>query len=143
MIGFDANPPTPGPDHRGLGKSHFRSYDSGMRPRALYSGQAGKLASGTPGDCPEIRTTGVVTGPSADGLTLLKNSPNLNILEITIQPLSAGSFLLYEGSVPLSGEYILSAQQVWSAPGKKMSGDLILKTNSTGSIKFEVRWKSC
>lgn len=139
-----ANPPAP--DHRAFGQAHFLYYDSGNRPRDLYSIEAAKRASGAgavAGDCPEIRTTGLVTGPSADGLTLLKNSPNLNIIEVTLQCDSPGSFQLYEGTSPLSGTFILSAFQPWSAPGKKMGADLLLRTSSTGNIRFEVRWKSC
>lgn len=142
--------PKPQADARGYGKAYGQFYNSALpSSRAVYSPDAIANATGgvssttSTGDCDELRTTGFVTGPSADGLVLLKHTGTQNILEITLQPNAACTMQLFESTAPISGEFSRTANQTWSAPGKKMTGDLLLKIDSVATVHFEVRWKPC
>lgn len=92
----------------------------------------------------EFRTVG---STSASGLNLVFGSTqylvDIEVLEVTIQPVSQVSAAITIGGVPITGTWTLAALQPWSSPGfiLERGKQILINLGAAVSVNFEVRWR--
>jgi hypothetical protein len=89
----------------------------------------------------ELRTTSTVVGPGT--FVIFRNAASLrNVLEISLQPNADCNLQLFDGQEPMSSLRFVQANLLWSAPGKIITGDLILTVTAGVTVQVEVRSKT-
>lgn len=92
----------------------------------------------------EFRAVGSV---SALGLNLVFGSSitpvDIEILEVTVQPLVGTTISITIGGVPITATWTLQAFQFWSSPGfiLERGKQILLNLGSAVTVNFEVRWR--
>lgn len=92
----------------------------------------------------EFRWVGSVSAANLNLIFGNSNTPvDIEILEITIQPVSQVNATITIGGVPITGTWTLQALQPWSSPGfiLERGKQILLLLSAAVSVSFEVRWR--
>jgi hypothetical protein len=101
--------------------------------------------------CDEVHTLNTIDGEAVLIGTLVFSAsgqkaviPNLSraqVFEISFQPTVAGGYQLFEGQIPVSGHWQLSASQFWTWGGKVVADGINLTADQACTVQFEARYR--
>lgn len=123
-----------------------------MEQPAHISSKKWKTFLESPVAADPVRTVGEdefrwVGGVSGLGLNLIfgnSNTPvDLEILEITVQPVAQVAIAVTIGGVPITGTWTIQALQPWSSPGfiLERGKQILLSLSAAVLVNYEVRYR--